>query len=443
MRRRAICLVFLFEILAVAAAVEAQTSTLSVTADTYLKSGSSNQNQGGETLLRIQSSGNNRSLVRFDPAAIAAAVGNGSLASARLELYIQNNSNNWGTEGRTVDAHRLAASWTESGATWNCGIDANPGNSSADCTSQWAGGQFAEEPSDTVLHTYGLTGWIQFDVTADVRAFLSGTPNYGWIIKKTEEGQNGQVEYTSRQGTAGRAPRLVLVVESAAFDQVPPSLSITSPSRTVLVNEPSPAVVVEYADGGSGVDPASFQLLVDGQDATSSCTAGAQSASCHPPALSAGNHTLQARLRDHSGNQSQASLSFQLLLGSGPHLMTFQAVGDTYLRKGSSNQNQGTESILRVQESGNNRALIQVDPQSLATTLAGATLVSAALELHVQENGRNWGTQGRTVDVHRVTALWTEAGATWSCPADTNPSNQQPDCAAQWNGGSFVSDRKS
>ena len=424
--------------LGLAAHGEAQTFALPAVADTYLRSGSSNQNQGNDTFLRVQSSGNNRSLVRFDSAAITAAVGNGSLASARLELYIQSNSNNWSADGRTVDAHRLMANWSELGATWNCGVDSNPGNSNADCTTQWAGGQLAEEPSDTVLHTNGLTGWVRFDVTSDVLAFLSGTPNYGWIVKKTEEGQNGQVEYTSRQGAADHAPRLVLVVESPSFDEVPPSLAMTAPTRNILVNEPSPTVTVTYSDGGSGIDPASFQLLIDGQDATASCTTGTQSASCHPSGLAAGNHTLQAQVHDHAGNSAQSSFSFQLLLGPGPHLVTFQAVGDTYLRKGSSNQNQGVEPILRVQQSGTNRSLVQFDSQSLASTLSGATLVSASLELHVESNGRNWGTQGRTVDVHRLTAPWTETGATWSCPADSNTTNQQADCTTQWAGGSFA-----
>src|SRR6185295_11633872 len=180
------------------------------------------------------------------------------------------------------------------------------------------------------------------------------------------------------------------------------------------------------------------QVLVDGQDATARCTAGAQSASCPLSALTAGNHTIQARLRDHAGNTVQASFSFQLLLGPGPHLVTFQAIGDTYLRKGGANQNQGAEPVLRLREGGQNRSLVQFDAQSLATTLAGATLVSAALELHIEKNGRNWGKQGRTVDVHRVTTAWTELGATWSCPVDTNLANQQADCAAQWSGGGFA-----
>ena len=440
MHRRVVCVVFLLEFLAVAAAVEAQTSTLSATADAYLKSGSPNQNQGSDTFLRIQSSGNNRVLVRFDPAAISAAVGDGSLDSARLELYVQNNSNNWGTEGRTMDAHRLAANWTESEVTWNCGIDANPSNSSADCTSQWAGGQFAEEPSDTVLHTNGLTGWVRFDVTADVRAFLSGTANHGWIIKKTEEGQSGQVDYTSRQGAADRAPRLVLVVESEAFDEVPPSLGITEPSQAVVVNDATPEIRIEYADGGSGVDLTSLQVLVDAADITGSCSSGATSATCEPPRLTAGTHTLQVRLSDQAGNESQASFAFELLVGPGLHTVIFSPVADTYLRQGTPNQNQGSESLLRVQAVGRNRTLMRFDPAAIASALAGATLHSAELELYVQTNGDNWGASGRAVNAHRLTSAWTESWATWNCADDANPANPLVNCLPQWNGGTFAAE---
>lgn len=166
----------------------AQTTTLSATADTYLRQGSANQNQGDETFLRLRSSGKNRSLVRFDQAEIAAAVGEGTLVSATLELTIEQNSNNWGSDGRTVDIHRLEEDWTELGATWNCGDDTNTGNSQADCTGQWAGGTFAAVPTDTLLHTNGLTGMVQYDVTSDVADFLISTPNHGWLLKKTAEG---------------------------------------------------------------------------------------------------------------------------------------------------------------------------------------------------------------------------------------------------------------
>ena len=421
--------------LGLAAGSQAQTFTLPAAADTFLREGGANQNGGGDAVLQL--SGNQRVLLRVDQATVASAVGSGRLVSASLELYVRSASG-WGADGRSVEAHRLTADWTEAGATWSCGIDTQPTNGRPDCAAQWAGGTFEEDSSDTVLHTNDTNGWVRFDVTADVAAFLTGTSNRGWLLKREDEGGSGRADYASREGAAAERPRLVLLVETAANDQVPPSLAITSPVRPILVNEPSPTVTLEYADGGSGVDTATLQLLVDGQDATASCTAGPQSASCHPAALTAGNHTLQARLRDHAGNQAQTSFSFRLLLGTGPHLVTFQAVADTYVRKGEANRNFGAEPIVRVREGGQNRSLIQLDPQSLTTALADGTLVSASLDLHVEKNGGNWGKQGRTVDAHRLTAAWTELGATWNCPADSNTANSQADCAAPWNGGSFA-----
>jgi len=83
------------------------TTTLNVAGDTYLRTGNSNSNQGGEATLKLQASGKNRSLLFFDTAAIVQAIGSGTLASATLELTIANTPSGWGTAGRTIVAHRL------------------------------------------------------------------------------------------------------------------------------------------------------------------------------------------------------------------------------------------------------------------------------------------------------------------------------------------------
>lgn len=423
--------------LGLAARVPAQTFTLQAAADTSLQASPANRANGNDPTLKLAHDG--RVLVRFEQTALAAAVGSGRLVSASLELFVRSANGSWGSSGHPVEAHRLTAPWTEGGATWNCAVDTNPANNKQDCATAWAGGTFDDEAADTVLQTRDDGVWLQFDVTADAAAFLAGTPNQGWLIEKSDDDQGGKADYTSREGAAAERPRLVLLVESAAHDQVPPQLAIASPDQPILVNQPSPTVTVEYSDGGSGVDLATLQVRVDGQDVTSGCTAGAQSASCPVAALAAGNHTVQAALKDRAGNAAQASFAFQLLLGPGPHLVTFQTIADTYLRKGGdANKNFGAEPVVRVRESGANRALVQFDPQSIAATLAGATLVSASLELHVEKNGRNWGKQGRTVDAHRVTAAWSELGATWNCANDANPTNNTADCSPQWAGGSFA-----
>lgn len=200
---------------------------LLTTGDSFLRNGADNTNEGANERLRIQSSGHNRVVVKFNLSGISTV----GLQSATLTLDIAENSNNWGTIGRPVDAHRLTVDWTEGngrndvmvgggpsfrgtgeGVTWDCAKDSDISNHNDDCLAQWNGGTFAAATAPSHNHTNGLTGPVSWDVTADV---LAGA-NFGWLIKKQAEGQNGQVRYYSREGAAlagnpNLAPRLVLV----------------------------------------------------------------------------------------------------------------------------------------------------------------------------------------------------------------------------------------
>lgn len=189
-------------------------TSLPVTADTYLRRGAPNQNQGSEEILRIRSSGNNRALVAVDSMALSGI--SGPVTQAYLEFDIVFNANNWGNEGRTVDAHRMLVPWTHYGATWNCADDLDPDDQSPDCPSRaWEMRTLDPSPyepvaSGTLLVTGDLTGTVSIDVTGDVNAMLAGqVPNYGWILRKTQEGQNGRIEIASSE--TGMGPRLVLV----------------------------------------------------------------------------------------------------------------------------------------------------------------------------------------------------------------------------------------
>jgi hypothetical protein len=184
------------------------------TSDTYLKQGTPNNNQGTEDILRIRQSGKNRALVQVSDADLASVTG--TIASAYLEFDIVFNGNNWGTEGRTVDAHRMIVPWTHFGATWNCADDIDPSDSGPDCDA--AGWEmrtlepspYDPTPSGTLLVTKDMLGTYSIDVTADVQAMIDGQlPNYGWIIRKTNEGQAGHIQLASSETGAG--PRLVIV----------------------------------------------------------------------------------------------------------------------------------------------------------------------------------------------------------------------------------------
>jgi hypothetical protein len=201
-----------------------ETFSLFPAADTYVRGGNANHNQGGDPFMQIQSSGNNRALVRFDQSALASIVSNGTVLSATLRLTITDNGNNWGASGRTVDVHRLLLDWAEgngtqadrgtnSGATWNCAADSNIQNQVANCSGNtaWEMGQpnnapvhpWLQAPTATQTIANNQAGVVEYDVTTDVVDFLSGAaPNYGWIIKKTNENQNGMVGFGTKEGTA-------------------------------------------------------------------------------------------------------------------------------------------------------------------------------------------------------------------------------------------------
>ena len=189
------------------ALTQSATVTLISAGDTTLKQGTPNTNQGAETLLRIQQGGTQRVLVRFDQQALEQAIGSSSIRSAKLRLFITANGNNWGTDGHEVNVHRLTQAWTEAGATWNCPNDTNTGNGSPDCNPGWEMGgsslpPFAIAPTHVILHQNNQTGWVEWDVTGDVRKFLAHqATNHGWIIRKDDEGATGQVDYASRENT--------------------------------------------------------------------------------------------------------------------------------------------------------------------------------------------------------------------------------------------------
>lgn len=287
-RVRLVLLILSTVVVVTAGTARGLTTTLSASGDTYVRGGQQNQNQNSDTFLRVQSSGPNRTLVRFTQAQIAAAIGGGTLVSATLELFIQFNQNNWGATGRTVSAHRITVDWTEAGATYNCPIDTNLANQQPDCATQWNGGTFVATETSHVLHTNGLSGYVQYTVTSDVAAFLVGTNNYGWLIKLTNEPQNGQVDYTSREGTAGQQPRLVLVYNAptATPTRTPTSTSTLTPTRTpTRTVTPTPT----SACGNSVVD-AGEQCDVGAQNGqtTSCCTSACQfrsaGSTCRPSA---------------------------------------------------------------------------------------------------------------------------------------------------------------
>ena len=190
------------------------------TKDSFVREGIKNSNEGSNKELRVMGTGptNNRVLVGFDESQIGTVLKEKSLESAKLRIFVVDNDHRW-KEGQTVVVHSLNENWqegvgenapfanfvgTQKGVTWNCSSD------DQDCIN-WNGGNFQGTVTDSVMISNDISGkWIEFDVTADVLAFLNGSPNYGWVIMKSDEDAPGRINIAARE-TQTNIPQLELI----------------------------------------------------------------------------------------------------------------------------------------------------------------------------------------------------------------------------------------
>jgi parallel beta-helix repeat protein len=188
---------------------------LPAAADSMLTPTSRNLNDGTNAILVVDT---HRIVVSFDLSNLAVA----NFGRATLQLTLAEAVSNWGGKGRLVSVHRLAVPFAEGngrwfdvpsgngtrgfgpGVTWNCAADSEIANTAAECPTAWNGGSsVAGSASSSALHTSGLTGAVQWDVTADVRQALSErVTSIQWLIRRAVESQNGRAVYHSKDGAA-------------------------------------------------------------------------------------------------------------------------------------------------------------------------------------------------------------------------------------------------
>lgn len=202
--------------------------------DSFLRKGAKNTNEGANTILMVQKAGNKRTLVSFD----LSPYEDQQVTKATLKLYVTYNGGNWGKHNdRMIESHKLLSGWTEgnganfvpknlddddepeknkgtgSGVTWSCSTDTNISNKKTDCNPKWDGASFSGIITDSEIITSTTFGWIEFDVTSDVNAYLDGNTanNFGWLIKKSSESNSGRLAFASSENAVlENRPQLVL-----------------------------------------------------------------------------------------------------------------------------------------------------------------------------------------------------------------------------------------
>jgi len=197
-------------------------ATLFSEKDSFIREGIKFSNEGSNEILRVMGSGptNNRAVVQFSQDEIESVSESKQLESATLKLFIISNDGKW-ENGQHVTIHQLTTEWLEgnesnapladfvgmqNGVSWNCSSDGSS------CLSKWNGGHYIDTPTDSVFISNHLQDeyWIKFDVTEDVKNFLLGSPNHGWIIKKSNEDSSGRINFAARESNSN-VPELVMV----------------------------------------------------------------------------------------------------------------------------------------------------------------------------------------------------------------------------------------
>lgn len=249
--------------------------TLVSNRDTYIAQTDPHKPRGTRDSLVIEPVNRNRVLVGFDQATIVSQVGSDSLVSATLQVTIKSTNSGWGGSG-SLSVYRLTSNWTEAAATWACAIDANTSNNVADCSGPtiWSMTSPTSPPwfatlTASVPITNGMTGVLNIPVTADVRAFLSGTGNNGWLLKGTTEGSGtARISFRSREFASGK-PRLILVTESVMPHNPTrppiPDSTVWPASPLTVVSTDSPEFAyfqtvyfVQFDDSTSGLGVTAF-----------------------------------------------------------------------------------------------------------------------------------------------------------------------------------------
>ncbi|MBN1641758.1 MAG: DNRLRE domain-containing protein [Anaerolineae bacterium] len=136
--------------------------------------------------------GKARSLIRFDLSDVPAGY---PLSKATLRLYLYDGCD-MSNRSHAVKVYRIKSSWSSGSVTWN--------NQPAHDTSKvWAS---TNVPSWT-------PGWYSWDITALVKAWLSGQyPNYGVVLRASEASDTSSASkffYTMNKSGTTYDPRLV------------------------------------------------------------------------------------------------------------------------------------------------------------------------------------------------------------------------------------------
>jgi len=146
-------------------------------------------NYGGDTFVEaLRNNAENDQYYAFVMFDVSSSVPSGAnIVSASLELY---DTEGQGGDSMTIYVYRVDSNWVETTLTWNT----NP--------------TIESTPTASATYNPSNTGYHSWDVTNDVKAFVSGSANnYGWCLTISD---GGWVTFASKEGNSNQYPKLVV-----------------------------------------------------------------------------------------------------------------------------------------------------------------------------------------------------------------------------------------
>lgn len=107
---------------------------------------------------------------------------------------------------------------------------------------------------------------------------------------------------------------LVQAANAITIDSVPPKVLDFSPAKGATVTTHQPLIYATLTDeNGTGVDPATLHIRLDGQDVTSQATVTPAFFNIKPGNLASGAHQVQVTVADRAGNSATTDWNFTVV----------------------------------------------------------------------------------------------------------------------------------
>ncbi len=285
----------------------AAVANLTVTEDTFINSGRTNNNAGATGWFDAGTDGIGgvrRGLFRFDLGSIPAG---STITSATVQLTVVKVPAS-GPVNSTLDLFRLLASWNEGNKGGNNGAAATTGEATWNArmrgTANWTapGAKSDAVAAASASAAVGSTAntkysWSGSGLVADVQFWVDNpSQNFGWLLTSRSEGSSRSVRGFASRESGASVGTLVVNYTPPPPPNSPPAVSIISPADGAAFISPADVTIEAVAlDADGTVTQVEF---FDGESSLGTVTDGSFITTV---TLYAGTHPLTAVATDDKG----------------------------------------------------------------------------------------------------------------------------------------------